>query len=148
MALLLSLMVTDPELLDQIEDVLSRFDGPDAELGLFISDTELLPETVVEDLEEPSLDGYARKDLEDMWTAAARDEPGVWSAQTEIFTFEVDEAEEDGEDVYGAFILIAGELRAAGRFLEPFTWEVGSPLRLRVIYTQYAALVLQVLTLE
>lgn len=139
------LWVCDPEIEDQIINVMTRLNGAGAELRLFTdsdftTDDPTNPEAVTGDFTEPTLDGYAAADLEDVWTTPARDEAGVWSSQTEIITFTVDPAEVDSELVYGINIVLSGETKVWALFPSPIEWEDGVPIRVRVVYVQYAAL--------
>lgn len=143
-----NLWVMDPELEDQLTDVLTRINGSGATLRLFENDLTPDPETVLGDLTAPTLDGYADVDLEGDWTSPARDEAGVWSSQTEIHTFTVDPAEEGSTTIYGVGIFVGTELKLAGRFDSPQTWEDGSPLRVRIVYVQYAALTFKAIVLS
>jgi len=148
-----TLWVMDGELETQLTDVRTRLNGAGAELRLF-TDSDFDPddptnaEAVVADFTEPTLDGYEEVDLEDKWTEPARDEAGVWSMQTEIFTFTVDEAEEGTVDVYGVWIKLSTDVLLFALFDAPVTWEEGVPLRVRVVYTQYAALAFKVIVLS
>lgn len=147
-----TIWLTDPEIETQLTAVQARYNAAGAELGLF-TDTDvdpvgsLNPELVLGDFIEPVLTGYARVDLEGTWTAPARDEAGVWSIQTEIFTIAVDPAETGNVDVYGVILILGGDLVAFGLFDAPFNWSDGVPIRVRVVYTQYAALEFRLIVL-
>lgn len=143
MAVTDSLMVMDGELSDQIDNVRTRFNASGVELHLFTDDVDPTPEDVPGDYTSPVFTGYAAIDLEDEWTEPARDLPGVWSMQTPIYTFEITDSGDSPETIQGIRIESGGNLLAAGRLPAEFELSYGgSPLRIRVVYTQYAALVL------
>jgi hypothetical protein len=141
-------MVTDTELAEQLGEVRVRVNVADVWLELFTDDHEPHPEDEFLDFTLPTLDGYAAVELDGEWAAVARDEAGVWSMQTEIYEFEVDAEEEDSELVYGFFVHIDGDVRYITRFDEPIEWSVMQKIRIRVVWTQYAALVLKALVLS
>lgn len=145
--LLDALCVSDDELHTQIDEAHSRWNASH-NLRLFTNDVIPTPEDEYADYTEPTLTGYAAVDTTGEWTTPARDEPGVWSMQTEIYTFLATDDEEEPETVYGGWIETGGEFVAAGRFAEPFEWDHSQPLRIRVIYSQFAAPVFEALLEE
>jgi len=142
-------MLSDPEIERQIVEARDRYNAG-AVLRLFVSGSPD-PEMVLGDFTEASYPGYAEVDTTGDWTVPARDEAGVWSCQTEVYAFPVDEGEE-GDLIHGYLLEIAGEVLLA----ELFTDEAGDPLpvqlsdegqpfRLRVIYTQSTVPILKAL---
>lgn len=110
-----------------------------SELRLFIDDLTPAADDAIDDYTEPTFTGYALVDLLDGFTEPVKDSVGVWSMETEIFTYEITEALEEVE-LFGYFITKGGNLKYAERFPEPVSLEVGSqPLRLRLILRMIAA---------
>lgn len=143
----------DGELEAQLTDVMSRFNGAAATLRLFTDadvdpEDEANPEKTAADFTEPALTGYAAVSLDGLWTAPARDEAGIWSSQTEIVTFATDPAEAGNVDVYGVMIHVATTLVAFALFDAPVNWSQAAPLRIRVVYSQYAALTFKAIVLS
>jgi hypothetical protein len=145
MALTDQIWVTDVELETQMGQIRTRFNGSGSTLHVFTdndftADDPTSPEVVPADFTELTVDGYSAIDLEDTWTAAARDEAGVWSMQTEIFTITVTAESEDTEDAYGIWVQLSTDVLIWALFDAPQTVADGQPLRVRLVYTQYAVL--------
>lgn len=137
----LTLMVMDGELSSQIANVYTRFNSWGTMLDLYTNDFAPDPEAVTGDFTVPTFTGYAAVALLDVLTDPARDEKGVWSFQSEIFTFEITESDEGPVTIHGARINAFGTTIAAGRLVTPKELTYGgTPLRLRLVYTQYAGL--------
>lgn len=142
-----ALCLMDGELETQITEIHSRWNSGHY-LRLFTDNREPTPEDLYETFTEPTLTGYGFVDTSDEWTTPARDEAGVWSMQTEIYTFTATDELEEAQLVYGGFIEEAGVVKAAGTFETPFSWDSEHPLRVRVIYSQFAAPVFELLISE
>lgn len=144
-----TLQVMDGELSDQIDGVHGRLNGGTTTLKLFTNDRDPDPEDETTDYTEATFDGYAAVDTTGEWSTPARESAGVWYTQTEIYTFEVtDLGGVDTEEIHGVYLVLSGAVVLAGRLPAPVTLSLGgAPLRIRVVYKQYAGLVLATIVL-
>lgn len=138
-------MVSDAELSRQLTELHTLLDAG-SNLRLFTDNFTPGPETVFGDFTEPSGSWYAAVDLTDEWTDPARDEAGIWSIQTEIYTWA--NLVDADETIKGLWVEKGGELKFSAKFATPVTLTAGgATLRRRVVYVQYAGLVLAALAL-
>lgn len=140
-----TIMISDSELSRQITELHTLLDAGST-LRLFTDDADPDPETAFGDLTEPTGDWYEPVDLAGEWTSPARDEMGIWSTQTEIYTFA--NAADPDETITGLWVEKDGVLILSVKFATPVTLvAAGATLRRRVVYLQYAGLVLAQLVL-
>lgn len=140
-----TLMPTDTELSDQIDQVKARFDVIGCNLRLWINDNDPEPTWTNASYVEAAYPGYAAVDLVGRWEDPVRDEAGVWSFRTDVVTFEPTGGGE--VIIQGIALDVNGTLRGAGRLQGEFTVAPGIPLGVRVIYSQYASIILAELAL-
>lgn len=134
------LQVMDRELERQIEEVHTRIDSGST-LILFTDDRQPEPDDVLGDYTEPVYAEYSSVDLTGQWTPPARDEAGVWTTQTEIYTF-LPPTSGDPVTVYGWCVVYDDEPNWALKLETPVVLSVGGdPYRLRVYYSQYSGLI-------
>jgi len=141
-----TLMVMDDELQAQITQVRARVNTIDVNLRLFTEDEDPTPDKQDRtDYSEPVFEDYAAVSLTGEWTTPARDQAGVWVMTTDVYEFEIEAGEggeDDDETIHGIFIEKDDRVICAGRLPVPVNLLVGGdPLRVRVVYVQYAALV-------
>jgi len=146
-------MVMDDELESQINQVRTRLNTVDVNLRLFTEDEDPIPTKQDRtDYSEPVYEGYAAVSLVGEWTVPTRDQAGVWVTSTNVYEFEIDEGEggeDDEETIQGLFVEKDDRVIAAGRLPVPVTLiPGGDPLRVRVVYVQYAALVYATIVLS
>lgn len=112
-----------------------------SELALYTADTEAEPDDTASALTEASYPGYARKTLDDLWQGPFKDEPGVYTTQTQIYEFPPPSSGGD-VTVYGWMVLHDGNLAFSLDLETPVVLTVGGePYRLRVYYSQYSGLI-------
>jgi len=128
-------IICDVELESELTWRVGRWGGaPGATLRLFSNDFEPDPETVLADFVEATYDGYAPVVLSGEFSTPSKVAMGFWESVTDIYTFAAPTVG-PGNEIFGAYVLLAGEAVACRRFDAPITMAIGSTgfsLRLRV----------------
>lgn len=134
------LQINDDQLEDEIDAIFAAVQAG-SELRLFTNDFQPEPDSVLGAFTEAAYDTYADVDLTDTWQGPFRDEPGVWTIQTEIEEFPPPTS--GGPfTIYGWYVTKGGNWLWGAKFETPVVLSVGGdPLRLRVFRSQYSGII-------
>lgn len=134
------LQVSDALTSDIIDAVAAALNAG-SELGVYVNDYQAEPDDTLAALTEPVHAEYGRVDLTDLWQGPFKDEPGIYTVQTQIYEFLPPTAGGD-VTVYGWFVAIGADLAFSFKLETPFVLTVGGdPFRLRAYYSQYSGLI-------